>query len=742
MFILVYSPMQFRLLIGSLFLVFGLQAQNPYLDSLRNCLSKPVSSDTMRVFQYNEIAWTYLDYSLDSTFLFANKALNLAQKRNYPNGIMDAKNTLGIYYRYVSEYSKAISMYNELITLRIKNHQEDKLTGAYANLGSVYYEKGSYAQALKHYQKAIDIARKFHQDDKVLVLYSNLAAAYKSVGLYDQAISTFHEGLKLNKRIRNKEQEAQLYMNLSTVYHDRNMIDESVKYSEIARKLSREVHAVRNRQTILYNLSLDYRAKKQFAKAKACLDEMYTVAKEMDEEDIWLEYYLARANYLFDLKRFDEAMKFTLTAEKYANREADLLSYGEVELTKACIYAEMYKFREGIEAAELALDAFKDTEDANAQIRTYTTLSEILKKSGDYKKSLEYYEKANALKEKTDLQAVTNQIATLNSLNELERKEQDLELSRQTNAKIEAENERKSNLIFGLVLIGVLIVISLVISFRSNQEKKKANALLNKQNEEIEDQKSLIEQKQTEILDSIHYAKRIQESLLVQQELLRESLPDSFIFFQPKDIVSGDFYWATKRDDKFYLAICDSTGHGVPGAFMSALNITFLSEAINQLGIGDPGKIFDHVRKRLVESISHDGARDGMDGVLFCFGESNRKLAYAAAYNNPVLVRGGELMKFPADKMPVGKSDVMTGFQTYTIDLEPGDELFAYTDGYADQFGGEKGKKLKLANLHAYLLRISTEKTTEQHELLKDHFQSWKGNLDQVDDVCLFGVKL
>ncbi len=720
----------------------GAFGQTEYLDSLKNALQKPVSSDTMRVFQYNEIAWTYLDYSLDSTYVFANKALNLARKRNYPNGIMDAKNTLGIYYRYLSQYSKAITMYNELIALRIKNHQEDKLTGAYANLGSVYYEKGAYAQALKHYQKAIDIAKKFHQDDKILVLYTNLAAAYKSVGLYDQAISTFQEGLKLNKRIKNKEQEAQLYMNLSTVYHDRNMIDESVKYSEIARKLSREVNAVRNRQTILYNLSLDYRTKKQFSKAKACLDEMYSVAKEMDEEDIWLEYYLARANYLYDLKRFDEAMKFTLTAGKYANREADLLNYGEVELTKASIYAELKQYKEGIESAELALDAFRDTEDAGAQIRTLKVLAELYKRSGSHEKALKVFEEAQELKEKTDLESVTNQIATLNSLNELERKEQDLALSRQTNEKIEAENQRKSNLILGLFLIGGLIVISLGISFRSNQEKKKANALLNKQNEEIEDQKSLIEQKQTEILDSIHYAKRIQESLLVQQTLLKEALPESFIFFQPKDIVSGDFYWATKRDDQFYLAICDSTGHGVPGAFMSALNITFLSEAINQLGITEPGKIFDHVRKRLVESISHDGARDGMDGVLFCFDESNRKLSYAAAYNNPVLVRGGELIKFPADKMPVGKSDLMTEFQTYMIDLEPGDELFAYTDGYADQFGGEKGKKLKLANLHAYLLRISTEKAPEQHDLLKNHFQSWKGNLDQVDDVCLFGVKL
>nr|WP_294858939.1 tetratricopeptide repeat protein [uncultured Fluviicola sp.] len=716
--------------------------QTEYLDSLKNCLQKPVSSDTMRVFQYNEIAWTYLDYSLDSTYLFVNRALLLSQKRNYPNGIMDAKNTLGIYYRYRSQYPKAISMYKEVIALRIKNHQEDKLTGAYSNLGSVYYEQGAYAKALKHYQNAIDIAKKYHQDDKVLVLYSNLAAAYKSVGLYDQAISTFNDGLKLNKRIRNKEQEAQLYMNLSTVYHDKNMTDESVKYSEIARKLSREVHAVRNRQTILYNLSLDYRAKKQFAKAKACLDEMYLVAKEMNEDDIWLEYFLARANYLFDLKRFDEAMKLTVAAEKYANREADLLSYGEVQLTKASVYAELKKFKEGIAAAELAMTAFKDTEDANAQVRTLKVLAELYKSSGDPEKALKVFEQAQELKEKTDLESVTNQIATLNSLNELERKEQDLALSRQTNQLITAENGRKNNLILGLFLIGGLIVISLGISFKSNRQKKKANALLNRQNEEIENQKSLIEEKQTEILDSIHYAKRIQESLLVQQELLHESLPDSFIFFQPKDIVSGDFYWATKRNGKFYLAICDSTGHGVPGAFMSALNITFLSESINQLGIVEPGKIFNHVRNRLVESISHDGAKDGMDGILFCFDETSKKLTYAAAHNYPIVIRGGELIKFPTDKMPVGKSDLIREFQTYEIQIEPGDELIAYTDGYADQFGGEKGKKLKLANLHEYLLTISNEKMTEQHILLKEHFQTWKGDLEQVDDVCLFGVKL
>lgn len=726
----------------SLLVLSMANGQTEYLDSLKNALKKPVSSDTMRVFQYNEIAWTYLDYSLDSTYLYLHKGLALAQKKNYPNGIMDSKNTLGIYYRLTSRYPEAIKIYEELIQLRRKYHQDKKLIGAYSNLGSVYFEKGDFALALKNYEKAIEFARKLKDDESILVLYTNLGATYKASGLYDQAVKAFEEGLKLNKRIRNDQQEGQLYVNLGTVYHERQMYSQSIKYHLIAKEKLEKTGNYRLLETILYNLSLDYRFTGQFGSAKKMLSELKKVAERLNENEVWLTYYHAEANYLADMKKYPEALKLAELAEKMSNKEADLLSYAEVQLTKATIYQHMKQSKLAIQHAETALDAFNDTEDVNAQMRTYNTLSEILKEAGDFKKALEYFEKAKSLKEKMDLEAVTNQIATLNSLNELERKEQDLALSKQTNQLISAENDRKSNLILGLFLIGGLIVISLGISFKSNQQKKKANALLNKQNEEIENQKSLIEEKQTEILDSIHYAKRIQESLLVQQKLLHEALPNSFIFFQPKDIVSGDFYWATKRNRKFYLAICDSTGHGVPGAFMSALNITFLSEAINQLGISEPGKIFNHVRSRLVESISHDGAKDGMDGILFCFDEMSRRLTYTAAYNNPIVIRDGELIKFPADKMPVGKSDIMTDFQTYAIDIEPGDQLFAYTDGYADQFGGANGKKLKLANLHAYLLRISDEKMTEQHTLLKEHFHSWKGTLDQVDDVCLFGVKL
>lgn len=728
--------------ISGLFCSFLVQGQSVYLDSLKAALQKPVSSDTMRVFQYNEIAWSSLDYSMDSTFYYLQKGLYLAKKINYPNGIMDAKNTLGIYYRLNSQYSKAIETYGELAQLRKKHKQTAKLVGVYSNLGSVYYQKGDFALALKNYQKALEIARQFKNKENELILFVNIGVAYKAVGLYDQAVQAFQQGLVLNKELKDEDQDVQLYLNLGTVYHERGMFAQALKYYEIAYDKARSTGNLRVLEPILFNMTIDLRALKKFSETKAKLAVFKEVAQQLDEAAIWRSYYLSLANYYETVKQYDEAIYVIDMAEKYTNQEADLLSYGEVKLTKASIFSNKANLKQAVEQAEMALKAFQETEDLNALIRTYSTLGEIYMKNERYKEAYHFFEKGKELKDQVDLESINNQIATLNALNELDRKEQDLEISRQKNAKIQAENNRKNNLILGLIIIGFLVCVSLALSFRSNREKRKANALLNKKNAEIEEQKAIIINKQTEILDSIHYAKRIQESLLIPDALLKETLPKSFIFFQPKDIVSGDFYWATRKEDKIFIAICDSTGHGVPGAFMSALNITFLSEAINQLGILVPGEILNHVRSRLIDSISHDGAKDGMDGVLFCFDEKTDQITYAAAYNAPVLVRDQQLIKFPTDKMPIGESDFRNGFNTYSIDYKDKDLLYAFTDGYADQFGGEQGKKLKLSNFHAILNDLVNFQIHEHKNRLDTFFHDWKGENDQLDDVCVFGIQL
>lgn len=267
-------------------------------------------------------------------------------------------------------------------------------------------------------------------------------------------------------------------------------------------------------------------------------------------------------------------------------------------------------------------------------------------------------------------------------------------------------------------------------------------------NVELKSAYDIIELKNREIFDSIRYAKRIQYALLANEELIASNLQSNFVYFQPKDIVSGDFYYASETEKAFYIAVCDSTGHGVPGAFMSLLNISFLNEAINVKDIEEPGEILDHVRNKLIESLSREESKDGMDCVLLAIPKSDpMRVRYAAANNAPVVVRGKDLTEYPADKMPVGKGLSSDPFKTSVIDLQKGDIVYLFTDGFADQFGGNAmnsskpgGKKYKHRNFLDFIQQIAGKGLAEQKELVKQEFESWKGDLEQLDDICVIGI--
>jgi serine phosphatase RsbU (regulator of sigma subunit) len=267
-------------------------------------------------------------------------------------------------------------------------------------------------------------------------------------------------------------------------------------------------------------------------------------------------------------------------------------------------------------------------------------------------------------------------------------------------------------------------------------------------NHKIKSASLMIEGKNRDITDSINYAKRIQASLLASHKQLNAHLPQHFIFFQPKDIVSGDFYWASApANGSFLVAVADSTGHGVPGAIMSMLNISCLNEAVNVAKLCRPDEVLNNTRARIMEHMANDGSdeggKDGMDAVLAAFDFKKMELAFAAA-NNPLwLIRDGELLEYQPDKMPVGKpmGRVMP-FTLQKVTLKKDDLVIMITDGFADQFGGARGKKFMYKALKDLITSISHKSMPAIAEELKTVFDQWKGDHEQVDDVLVFGVRV
>jgi serine phosphatase RsbU (regulator of sigma subunit) len=372
----------------------------------------------------------------------------------------------------------------------------------------------------------------------------------------------------------------------------------------------------------------------------------------------------------------------------------------------------------------------------------YSEITQLFIKMGEKTKSSLYFNKYDSLSKLIYSEENTNSVSTMKTQFETEKKEEENKLLQSEN-KLSQSTIQQQKIITSFIVGGLIIVSCLAFFiFNGLKKQKKAFVIISKQKEEVHRQKEIIEEHQKETIDSINYAKRIQYALLAHDDLLKKNLLEYFVLFKPKDIVSGDFYWATEHSNKFYLAICDCTGHGVPGAFMSLLNIGFLSEAIKEKNIEKPNEVFNYVRARLIESISNDGHQDGMDGILLCIDKATSQTTYAAANNEPILISDNNIIELPKDKMPVGKGEKTESFTLFTINANKGDTLYLYTDGYADQFGGPKGKKFKYKQLNELLLSINNKSMEYQKKELNSVIENWKGDLEQVDDILIIGLKI
>jgi serine phosphatase RsbU (regulator of sigma subunit) len=233
--------------------------------------------------------------------------------------------------------------------------------------------------------------------------------------------------------------------------------------------------------------------------------------------------------------------------------------------------------------------------------------------------------------------------------------------------------------------------------------------------------------------------------MITSDHYISQFLKDFFIFYRPKDIVSGDFYWAVNHAGKFYMIVADCTGHGVPGAFMSLLNISFLNEIVLEKNIHRPDTILNEQRRHIIRALNPTGteeSKDGMDCVLFNINFNSLELEFAAANNSFYIIRQGAILHCQADKMPVGKGEDERPFTYNSIQLQKNDALYIFTDGFADQFGGPKGKKFKYRQFEELLLANAHLPMSEQPAVLEAAFQNWRGDLEQVDDVLVLGFKI
>jgi serine phosphatase RsbU (regulator of sigma subunit) len=278
------------------------------------------------------------------------------------------------------------------------------------------------------------------------------------------------------------------------------------------------------------------------------------------------------------------------------------------------------------------------------------------------------------------------------------------------------------------------------------KELEQANAEIEAQRDLAEEQRDQIIQQKKEITDSIQYAQRIQTIILPSPNLLKLHLPEYFVIFKPRDIVSGDFFWITEKEGNIILTAADCTGHGVPGAFMSLLGITYLNEITSGRSILTAGEILDQLRQSIIKALDQKGVsgenKDGMDMALCIFDYKKMEIQFAGANNPLYIFKNNELKEIKGDKMPVAIHERMQNFTNHTFQVEKGDQLYMFSDGYEDQFGGPLGKKFMSKALKQLIVSVGNLTMNEQKEEIERKFEAWKGDLDQMDDVLMIGVKI
>ena len=648
----------------------------------------------------------------DKALDYYTQSLKIVEEIGDKRVMASSLNSIGNIYNQQGDYDKALDYYTQ--SLKILEEIGDKrvMASSLNNIGNIYLDQGDYDKAIDHNTQSLKIREEIGDKRGIAISLNSIGIIYKNQGDYDKAIDHYTQSLKIREEIGDKKGVANSLNNIGNIYYDQGDYDKALDYYTQSLKIVEEIGDKSGMANSLNNIGIIYRRQGDYDKAMDYNTRSLKIREEIGDKQGIANSLNSIGNIYYEQGDYDRALKYgsrsLLIAQEIGaviqtKEAADLLWYTNKKLGKYKAALEMHELY--IETR----DSIASEENQKAVIRQ------------EYKYAYEKQAAADSVKA-----AEANKV-------------KDALLSAEV-AKNEQQQQQKYFLYAGLSL--ALVFGGFIFNrFRVTNKQK---GVIEAKKQEVDQAYDALEEKNQEIMDSIAYAKRIQTAILPPDRLIKEYLNDSFILYKPKDVVAGDFYWMEPKNGKVLFAAADCTGHGVPGAMVSVICNNGLNRATREFGLTDPGEILTKTRDLVISEFekSEEEVKDGMD-IALCSLEGNQ-VKFAGA-NNPLwIIRKGseEVEEIKADKQPIGKYAEPKPFTSHSIELNAGDTLYTFSDGFADQFGGEKGKKFKAKNFKSLLLSIQNESMERQKELIDEAFENWRGKLEQLDDVCVIGVRV
>lgn len=663
----------------------------------------------------------------DSADYYLNKSVLLAQKYQLKNELAAAHNLLGLVLWHKSEYKNALPQHAISLILYQETENRTGLADTYAKTGNVFYDLSDFPKSLENFLQSLKIYVNIKDSTGIADVCNYLGKVYSRLNEPESAKKYLFKALSLHQRLQNNRGVAISYNGLGNLFMDKHDLIKALKFFE----KSKNFHKIGGDQIGIsiahINIGTVY-----YMMASLSQDSLNIVAININ----YKSKKPIKQSILDSSKLYFQG---SIAINSRVGNQFGLV-YGYNGIGDVLVKQREYK--EAIPEFEKAYAISKTLNAVSEQYESAKRLATCFEMINNKDSAYFYLKTYTHLKEEVIGEERQRELFKKESQYEYDKQLQKQKLIKEAREAIVAEKEKRQTFIIVSIIIVLLIVVYFAVVLNKRLKTTRSQKQL------IEQQKSSLEQKNKEIIDSITYAKRIQDAMLTSNNYIEKEIEklnaESFIVYKPKDIVSGDFYWFYVDGKILYYITADSTGHGVPGGFMSMLGINLLSEIVIERKVKEPGTILNMLREEIIRSLKTDEgySMDGMDATLCKIDTEKQTLEYASANNSLYIIRHEELSEHKSQKMPVGYMEKSVPFETFTIQLQKGDIVYTFTDGFADQFGGVKGKKFKYSQLKNYLISISSTSLKEQKQALSLTFENWKGNLEQVDDVCVIGFRI